>query len=201
VTFDIDEFKKEDDVMAAGVGSVLPASTLGAPLDFGASLSPDALMVYLSSRLDGLDQQINAIFNSQKAQEKVQSALRKIKTELAALDDNAGGDLGGDAGTNIDKAIEEIADIDQTLAADIAKTIHGDTMIFTGNDAHYTGTEVKATTEYIDGLSKDIESQSQMDMIKLQSLMSARQTAIQLATNMISSLGESSKAIVANIGR
>jgi hypothetical protein len=38
-----------------------------------------------------------------------------------------------------------------------------------------------------------------MDMIALQQLMSSRQTAIQLATNLISACGESSKAIATNI--
>jgi len=38
-------------------------------------------------------------------------------------------------------------------------------------------------------------------MIRLQSIMSARQTAIQLATNLMSALGESTKSIVSNIGR
>jgi hypothetical protein len=40
-----------------------------------------------------------------------------------------------------------------------------------------------------------------MNMISLQSIMSARQTAVQLATNLISALGESSKAIAANAGK
>jgi hypothetical protein len=40
-----------------------------------------------------------------------------------------------------------------------------------------------------------------MDMIHLQSLMSARQTAVQLSTNMIAALSDSSKAIATNVGK
>jgi hypothetical protein len=38
-----------------------------------------------------------------------------------------------------------------------------------------------------------------MDMIRLQSHMSARQTAIQLSTNLLASMNDSTKAVVSNI--
>jgi hypothetical protein len=60
---------------------------------------------------------------------------------------------------------------------------------------------MKQTMQYLDGVGKDIDSSAQMDMIRLQSIMSARQTAIQLSTNLIASLSESTKSIVSNIGR
>jgi hypothetical protein len=60
---------------------------------------------------------------------------------------------------------------------------------------------MEATMKYLEGVTKDIESSAQLDMIRLQSIMSARQTAIQLSTNLVAALGESTKAIVSNIGR
>jgi hypothetical protein len=48
------------------IQQIVPSSTIAAPLDFTSNLSPDALMVYLSTRLNGLDDQINAIFNTQQ---------------------------------------------------------------------------------------------------------------------------------------
>jgi hypothetical protein len=38
-------------------------------------------------------------------------------------------------------------------------------------------------------------------MIQLQSLMSQRQQAIQMCTNMVQALGQSSQAVAANIGK
>ncbi len=70
----------------------------------------------------------------------------------------------------------------------------------TPDDATYKTAEVEATKQYLSLVAKDLESGSQMDMIQLQSLMGARQTAIQLATNLVAALNESAKAVVANIG-
>jgi hypothetical protein len=53
----------------------------------------------------------------------------------------------------------------------------------------------------LDALVSDINSSAQMDMINLQSLMSNRQTAIQLTTNMLKALNDSEKQIVHNIGK
>ena len=53
----------------------------------------------------------------------------------------------------------------------------------------------------LDALVSDINSSAQMDMINLQSLMSQRQTAVQLSTNIIKSLSDSADAIVHNIGK
>jgi chaperonin cofactor prefoldin len=211
------------------IQQIVPSSTIAAPLDFTNNLSPDALMVYLSTRLNGLDDQINAIFNTQQNQQKVQSALSKIKAELEKLDDKSDPnklltmpDLETPApdpgritpsteplpapGTseiekNINTQIEEIRRTDPNLAADLQAKLGQPGFILYVQDGKYFSNEVTNSTEFINGLSKDIENSSQMNMIQLQSLMSARQTAIQLSTNLISSLGESSKAIASNIGR
>lgn len=270
-----------------GISSIVPTSTLMAPTDFSANLSPDSLMVYLSTRLNGLDEQINTVFNTEKQRDAVQSALRKVTTAVSEFDENAADNTTVDSTklADVQKALDELKQVDPELGAKVEKDLGGDgyllhlettstasdastdppsetphadgqwigfDYVFDGSTYHpgdtlptgekvpvpvageawqptspnglippqpplatntsgnptsstgnqqFSGIEVKATTEYLQGLTKDLESASQMDMIRLQSLMSSRQTAIQLATNMISALGESSKAIAANIGR
>jgi hypothetical protein len=136
--------------------------------------------------------------------------LGKIQSALAELQDNA---ADPDAPITIDpksptqpdeqirSAVNEIAQVDPQLASALTTQLTATGYILSDQNKIYSSNEVKTTKVYIDGLSKDVESSSQMNMIHLQSLMSSRQTAIQLATNLISSLGESSKAIAANIGR
>jgi len=197
--------------MSNGIQPIVPASTLAVPSDFGANLSPDALMVYLSTRLNGLDAQINTIFNTEKSQQNVQTALRNLKQTLQPFDENGGAaqkQMTQDQMDAINAAIDGVTALDPQLGANIRQKLEEvgrglirDHLAGTDVDLTYSGNEVKATNDYIDGLSKDIESSSQMNMIQLQSLMSARQTAIQLSTNLISALGESSKAIASNIGR
>jgi hypothetical protein len=219
------------------IQSVVPTSSMLSPMQFESSLTPDALMVYLSTRLTGLDDQINAIFNTQQAQEKVQSALRKMQAAIANLDDHSdpntlltmpdlqdngtGAATTTTAGTppdpnapntpavagtsqnekDVNSAIAELRQVDPALADTINNKLNEKGFVMWVQDGKYFSNEVTATNEYLKGLSKDVEADSQMNMIRLQSLMSSRQTAIQLATNLISALGESSKAIASNIGR
>lgn len=63
----------------------------------------------------------------------------------------------------------------------------------------YTTAQVERTREYLENTSKELESASQMNMIYLQSLMSARQTAVSLSTNLIAKLTDSTQKIVENI--
>jgi hypothetical protein len=46
----------------------------------------------------------------------------------------------------------------------------------------------------------DLGSGSQMSMLELQSLVSQRQNAVQLATGILKAISEGAKAVVANIG-
>lgn len=259
--------------MPNSVQPIVPSATLNSPMEFSAPLSPDALMVYLETRLNGLDDQIDSIFNTEKNQAKVQESLRAMQVELGRLDGNADskqvltmpgsptvtssevpppppalpegtppegtppprdefdstpgvppdttasdtsttaggqspsnptpppGQVGNDVVKNLEDSIDAIRRIDPHLADNIEGTLAGDGFILAGHDATYFSSEVNATKDYLTGLSKDVESSSQMNMIQLQSLMSARQTAVQLATNLISALAESSKAIAANLGK
>jgi hypothetical protein len=46
----------------------------------------------------------------------------------------------------------------------------------------------------------DLGSGSQMSMLELQSLVSQRQNAVQLATGILKAMSDGTKAVVANIG-
>lgn len=66
-------------------------------------------------------------------------------------------------------------------------------------DVKFKGRELDASKDYLNTVSKELDSSSQMDMISLQQAMSAHQTAIQLATNLIAALADSAKAVATNI--
>lgn len=52
----------------------------------------------------------------------------------------------------------------------------------------------------IKGIQSAVDSNSQLNMISLQSLMSQRQQAIQLCTNLVQSLGDQTNKIAENVG-
>jgi hypothetical protein len=194
------------------------------------SLTPDALMIYLQDRLSGLDTQVQSIFAKQQHNDKVREVCGKLNTLMAGLKED-GGRLSDDQKLQFESALAEYEQLDPQGAAQLRSELMDGGILkpdlapdfklpttFLGkaaetvekrlednwlkaNDGKYSKQEFKKTQELLEHKMSTLEANSQLNMIKLQSLMSNRQTAIQLSTNLISSLGESQKAIASNIGR
>jgi hypothetical protein len=60
--------------------------------------------------------------------------------------------------------------------------------------------ELQAFTTSINDATSNLNSGSELQMVQLQSLMSQRQTAISLTTNLLQSLGDQEEKIAENIG-
>lgn len=175
-------------------------------------LTADGMMIYLQSRLGGLDEQIGAIMDKQKASETARKALQHVQNELAKV-----GEEGGDVNlATFANGLNEIAAcMGPEAAAEVLKNcpeaVSGklDLDTTTGlyapakdaTTAPLSKEDLTNMKSYIDNAIKDVESGAELEMIKLQSLMSARNTAISLATNMMSAIGKGQEAIVGNIGR
>lgn len=181
-------------------GLVFP---LDAPLPQGtAGLTPEGLMIYLRSRLGNLDSQIGDIFNKQQKNQATQKALEELQNTISKLDaDTKTSKKYTGLGDELRKDLADLKKVDPDLASEVAAEIQKQGQVLYGGDDSYNGQEVTASQTYIDNLVKDIDSGSQMDMIHLQSLMSSRQTAVQLSTNLVSALGQSTRSIAANVGK
>ncbi|MCK6532848.1 MAG: hypothetical protein L6Q84_07725 [Polyangiaceae bacterium] len=196
------------------INPLMPTSTTPSLIDTSNpnALTSEGLMMYLQTRLTSLDDQINGVFQKQKNIEGVRKALMKIQNELEKLEDDKGKkglvgtkhEVGKDEAEyekNIKAAIEEIKAIDPKLGAQMEKDLNEKGQIMFVADGLYFTAEVGASKEYVNNMMKQLESSAQLEMIGLQSTMSARQTAIQLATNLISALNKGTDSIAANIGR
>jgi len=195
----------------------VPAGVTSAPIasgriDAGAqSLSPEGLLLYLQTRLNGLDSRIDEVFQKQQYNERMRNNILELQKTLSMLDENtdkpqAQLDFPANSdGQPIDvrqrvyDQINAIALEDPKMAEDILRDLQQPGQILSGNDAKYSGSEVTNSKEYFQSLTKQLETGAQLDMIQLQSTMSARQTAIQLATNLTASYNDSQKSIVTNI--
>ena len=172
-------------------------------------LGPDALMMYLETRLNSLDSQIDGIFKKQKNIESIRKALSQITNALAKLDDDTSTkdlkksekdvEVCSGVEKEIENAINQIADIDPALAQKMRTDLRAEGQILYVKDGKYYTREVQATSTYVNSLVKSLESSAQMEMIQLQSMSSARGTAIQMSTNLIASFSEGTKAIVGNL--
>lgn len=168
------------------------------------SLTPESLMIYLSTRLESVDGQIQDIFSAQQDSEKIRAAIDQIRTALNALkeDSNKNKELHGSeyAFAGIEQIIEQqIGSVDPDLAARMKSDLDGEGYILEGGDSDYLTSELEKTREYLEDLTGQLESTAQMNMIHLQSLLSARQTAISLSTNLIAKLNDSTQKVVENI--
>ena len=56
------------------------------------------------------------------------------------------------------------------------------------------------TTDAVQNIQKDMNASTELSMISLQSVMSQRQSAVPLITNMVQALGDQVNKIAANIG-
>ena len=60
---------------------------------------------------------------------------------------------------------------------------------------------MKSLSDAVASIQQDVNHEGELEMIKLQSLMSQRQQALQMCTNLVQSLGQSAQQITANIGK
>ncbi len=71
----------------------------------------------------------------------------------------------------------------------------------TQGDGRLSATELEAATTTLTDAASDLNSSTELAMVNLQSLMSQRQTAISLTTNLVQSLGDQLDKIADNIGK
>ncbi len=201
---------------------------------FAAGLTPDALMTYCQSRLESIDSQVQASFDSQQKGAADIARINKVTDDLKNL--SAAGATSSEACTNIENSLgSAISDLQHSDPASLA--LPG--LIQTYNNMVWSGTggsttdPAKGSTgpqfiepdkyppdkslspqgdndlapseieSYIQGVgdaTAAVNSNSELQMIQLQSLMSQRQTAISLTTNLVQSLGDQENKIAENIG-
>jgi hypothetical protein len=198
------------------------------PIDT-ASLSPEALMAYCQSRLDSIEGQVKSTFLTQEARNGETAAVQQVLATLQKYSSGvAGGDSAGASKcADMEKAFHALITQLKSSGApcsDLGKLEQA------YNDLVYTGTGPTTDLPYVDpgtyppnqrgpqgdnvidseemtgfigtlqGCVNDLNSGSDLQMIQLQSLMSERQTAISLTTNLVQSLDDTLQKVAENIG-
>jgi len=197
-------------------GQVPPAGQLSAILTQEESLThmtPDTILFFCQSRLRSLDRAITEKLNEQRhlTSNKVLNAVKAAVTKCTENNINKDGNY-EITGPNYASVVENIdaALADPTLSAEHRKKLEGARNAFMkggSNDVDFNGSEkggavtkdeLKQITETCDDAIKAKSSEAELNMISIQSLMSQRQTAVQLTTNMMAAINDSLKAIAAN---
>ncbi len=245
--------------------TINPTSTFGLgliPFTGGAAgLTPDALLTYCQTRLNGIDTQIQSAFAAQQhandVQGRINDALGRINQNApygTDINDNRNGGPIHDnvdiirqldwaahvAGVNTPEGQKLIGIRNEVIGRITASPADADKMAYWidhpdpnmgsvwqqmdgapnqlgnghANDAAVmkwlnvqpaknglvAKEEIQGWAKELQGVQSEISSGSELGMIKLQSLMSQRQSAVQISTQMVQALGEQLNKIAANIG-
>jgi hypothetical protein len=200
----------------------------------GGQLSPDCIMLYCASQLNGMDADIKQRMATQQSSRSAVEALNAVKATFTngklAFDDDPTkrrtieamkkaydalppNDPGR---AELDKVFQRfastaclnddygrggtysLATLDKSKLDDL---INEQDFNVTNRDNMVDGDELKVMATDIDGIMTGVSKGAELEMINLQSMVSQRQMAVQMATQMISKLNETQSAIAQNIGK
>ena len=157
-------------------------------------LTPDAMLVYCQSRLSGINSQCREIMTKQEQNAKAQAAVGDLLTTLYRYQEGGTQDWQkAEITAAYAKAIDGVGGPDTLLGQKLIR--ERDTILVNGEK-----NEIASLINGAKNHQSQLNSDAEIGMIRLQSLMSQRQTAIQLTTNIIQSLNDQANKIVANIG-
>jgi hypothetical protein len=160
------------------------------------ALSADALLAYCRAQLNSLDSTIQGYLDQQRLNVQRKKALSDVENMMTKY-------------PNV-PVQQEWHDFNETFWNAIVSLPSGDpvrTQLQAKWDELYprggqfTKEEWKAITGDIHSMVEEVSGNAEINMIHLQSIMSQRQTAVQLTTGMLAKYDEGIKSVIGNIGR
>jgi hypothetical protein len=177
------------------------------PVDGFSSFTPEALMAYCQARLSSIDTQVQASFDQQNTNASeiavIQDAANKFKenSSAAVTDPKVYQAMLDQLNTSIADITPADTSTPPSPALQKLETTR-DAMVASWNaDQNLAASEVDTYGQDLTDAANDLNSSSELQMVQLQSLMSQRQTAISLTTNLVQSLGDEQNKIADNIGK
>jgi len=170
-------------------------------------LSPELLLEFCDKRLKEIDRQVGDVFRAQDAMNGDAEVLGDLASTLSERN-NIAKAKDPKTATEIIEAFDKA--ILQAQSPDLKKDLAEQLAAFRGgvnapeaNDqpgqAHIEA--IADAGNRVTTLQKDISNDSQLNMVMLQELVSKRQQALMMCTNLMASLSEAAKAVAQNIGR
>lgn len=176
---------------------VNPGNPYGATLPEligGERLTGEALMMYISSRLNSLDNDVQALMG-----EMSESLARKAYiNEVKEWADNLA--AAKDAGN--DEAVDELVHSFPEAppgCREMKQELHQLFNSLCPTRENFTAEKVAEFKGRLDNVLDELNGQSEITMIRLQQLTAQRQVAIQFTTNVLSKFNQGFEAIVGNL--
>jgi hypothetical protein len=167
------------------------------------SLTSDALLIYCQSQLSALDGDIKGYLDEQRlnvARKKGLADLENTMKKYTTSMDSAGAQDVEAAWNRAMNSLPPGDPVRNAMNAKYQEFLHHDHGYGPGA-IYYSGEEWSALMGDVHSMLENVNGNAEINMIQLQSIMSKRQTAVQLTTSMLSKLDEGTKSVVSNIGR
>jgi hypothetical protein len=174
-------------------GAVLPFDAYA----YKGALSPDALLAYCRSQLNSLDATIQGYLDQQRLNVQRKKALGDVENMMKKYANVPNGEQQwSDYNRTFGDAIRSLPPDDPVGARLQAKWDE----LF-ARQGQFTKEEWQGHTGDIRSMLDEVSGNAEINMIHLQSIMSQRQTAVQLTTGMLAKYDEGIKSVIGNIGR
>lgn len=199
-------------VATLGYGSVAMAGSSDIP---GARtngtfvfLSSEMLMQYCGAQLKSLDTKIGTVFQAQEGMNEDTEVLGNLSTFMSDQSSEAKCKDPATARAIVAKYEEAIAaaknpGVKEKLGDQLAQMKNGGINAPGAklNPGQIHVEAVGTAISQLKTLSQSVANDSQLNMVQLGDLVSKRQQALQMCTNLMSSLSDAAKAIIQNMGR
>ena len=192
-----------------GVFGYIPGADGSSSSQLGnmASLTPDALLAFCNTQLQGIDNQVNTYMAQQNTQLQEKDALQQAQQVLEAAGPNGPqtADQYNQMIGSMQQVVESLPDGDP-VKAQIQSLMQTMSTAAVGTNASphsfqaFTSTSWGQYSSTLQGYGQDVDSNAEIGMVQIQSLVSQRQTIVQLTTNMMSTLSQTDQAIAQKIG-
>jgi len=185
------------------ISSLPPAvrsADVASPDELTSQVSPAAFLLFLKRKMAGLDNEITSIQGGLQSQIDEQSRLQGIRRELEHLQ-RVGDAIGGDgliAYNPDDHAGDLIDGVSPARWLEDHPDVRAFLQVESGSNVIQASTVREAMTN-VDGAISRTKQDTELRMIEFQTLMQDRASTIQLVSNCINSMNETTKAIVGNV--
>jgi len=176
-------------------------SSIDGEIDTTMESDNDATQVsqQLQGVIETLQQNSTGVNNNSNACEALETSLGNVVTQMQATDPN-NPNLGPLTQTYNNMVWSGSGGFANNGPQFIDPTGHPPVQSGPQGDGTLSTDEMNSYISTLQGASSSLDSGSEMSLVEIQSLMSQRETAIQLTTNLVQSLGDQTNSIVSNIG-
>ncbi len=182
------------------------------------NLTAEGLLLYCQAQLNNLDREIHVLLSAQQGDVDQKDVLSKLQGTLngyappasekdineceaaynKAIDALPDGEIRNDLIKQRDKAIGELKELAAKARADLEEK-EGRPVNPSEVKVEVNSMTWEATTGEVGRLGERISGDAELRMIKLQSFVSKRQSAIQLTTNLMSKFNQGLDSVVKNM--